>query len=1375
MTGTASTDPAALFPGDSEMAARMRELDWAGTALGPADAWPPTLATACRICVTSRFPMIVWWGPDLRFFYNDAYLPLLGGKHPALGKPGREVWPEIWDIIGPMLSGVLATGEATWSEDLMLPVRRHGYAEESYWTYSYSPLYHDGEVAGVFTAVADTTERVVGERRLAALRDLGSRAGVARSGPAAAQLVIESLRSAAAEIPFAAVYLRRPDADTYGLAASTAAGPGTAAEWPVADAVATGLPVVVRDVRDRFGDLPAGRWAYPPNEAVVLPLGVESAGTRGAIVLAACAGHLLDDAYLDFLSLVARQTEALIGGAEAYADQQRRAEALAELDRAKTAFFANVSHEFRTPLTLIGGPVAELLAADHVEEATLRTELDVIHRNTLRLGRLVNTLLDFSRIEAGRQQASFAEVDLARHTTELAGVFRAAIEAAGLTFTVDCPTLDRPVFVDRSMWERIVLNLLSNALKFTFTGSITVSLRQADGQAVLRVADTGTGIPAQELPRLFERFHRVPHARARSTEGSGIGLAMVRELVRLHGGTITADSTAGEGTTFTVRIPFGPKELPAGADAGAGAGADVGPATAEQDRTAEPFVQEASRWLAGGGAREPAAQRAGLATVLVADDNADMREYLERLLRPAYRVVSVADGRAALRTALAESPDLVISDVMMPELDGLALVGALRGDHRTARVPVLLLSARAGQEASVDGLAAGADDYLVKPFEARELLARVQANLRLARLRNHQADWRTALVNSLQEGFFILDDEGTVVEVNDAFGELFGYGPAGVPYPAPHPWWPDPVTEATDHATVADAHRRAMGEPGGAAVLPFRHRDGRRVWGASTYNAVREHADGPRMIVGTIRDVTAERRDAQRETAQARLSTRLARAGGVGDVIEAGLRELAELWQPHRALAVVWNSGSGATPTVLSTEADDVRWGHLAPRLRVRLTELRTSTPLRIDTATDPARPVLVRGAGTSVGYPDGDLVIWLDWQPPYRLDPGDRALLALLCAYLGQAAHRAHLFEQQREVALALQRSILGPSELPDGFAVRYEPASRPLEVGGDWYDVVDLDAGRIGVVVGDCVGRGLSAAAVMGQLRSACRALLLHARSPGEVLASLDDFAGRVTGAACTTVFCGILDPATGVLSYSSAGHPPAILVHPGGGTELLEEGRFVPLSVQPGARRPEASVMVPLGATLLLYTDGLVERRWQSIDVGIDGAAGILRDDSTSDVQTLADQVMSGLAPEGGFDDDVAVLLYQRPSPLDIDFPGTPERLSPVRHELREWLAPLRLDPDLADDIVMAVGEACANSIEHGCRFDPTCRVRLTGVVAGGVLTLTVRDTGTWRTPRPDPRVDRGRGLPLMRAVMSVDVRTSAAGTTVRLSVPVREGPG
>ena len=458
----------------------------------------------------------------------------------------------------------------------------------------------------------------------------------------------------------------------------------------------------------------------------------------------------------------------------------------------------------------------------------MRSELEVIHRNGLRLAKLVNTLLDFSRIEAGRMQAHYESVDLAAVTVELASVFRSAVDRAGLNLVVDCPPLDEPVYLDHDMWEKVVLNLLSNALKFTFDGSITVRVGRQGADAVVTISDTGIGVPAAEMPRLFERFHRIETARARSNEGSGIGLALVKELVGLHGGTITADSTEGAGTTFTIRLPFGAAHLPADA-------LDSSGDSRAGSVNADPYVQEALRWLPADAPSEtseipdettafvgtvtPASVSGSPARVLVADDNADMREYLARLLRTAgYHVDLVTDGQQALERVRADLPDLVVSDVMMPRLDGLALVAALRTDPRTAAVPVLLLSARAGQEASIEGLQAGADDYLVKPFAAAELLARVRANVELARLRNHHARWRTALVDSLQEAFFVCDEHGAVIEINAAFTDVLGYGVDGLPYEPIQPWWPDTDTDPEGHQRFADAFAELLSESQGTNI-----------------------------------------------------------------------------------------------------------------------------------------------------------------------------------------------------------------------------------------------------------------------------------------------------------------------------------------------------------------------------------------------------------------------------------------------------------------------------------------------------------------------------------------------------------------------------
>ncbi|GAA3464743.1 SpoIIE family protein phosphatase [Saccharothrix longispora] len=1345
-------DAELLFPGGSEMAARMRAHRWPDGA--DPGTWPAALRTAVRICLTSRFPMIVWWGEELLFLHNDAYRPMLGDKHPALGKPGEQVWPEIWHTIGPMLRSVMDSGEATWSEDLPLSMARHGYWEETYWTYSYSPLHDDdGVVRGVFTAVSETTERVVGERRLAVLQDLGALAGKARSAVEACGMVARVLGRSGRDVPFAALHLVR-DGEPEQVATSPA-GVHVDQPWPIREVLATGRSVVLRDLP---GDLPSGDWRSPPTEAVVLPLpGDAGGGPVGAIVLAAGAARALDEPYESFLQLVARQTASLVNGALAYEAQQRRAEELAELDRAKTAFFSNISHEFRTPLTLIMGPVQDMRERLPADDPA-RAELDAVHRNGLRLGKLVNTLLDFSRIEAGRMRARYEPVDLAAFTTELASVFRSAVERAGLRFEVDCAPLDGPVHVDRELWEKVVLNLLSNALKFTFEGSVRVALRQDGDHAVLTVADTGVGIPEAEMPRLFERFHRIGNARARSYEGSGIGLALVRELVGLHGGTIGATGAEGEGTTFTVRLPLGQEHLPADDLAHR-----AGPAVVSA--TAEPFVQEAMRWLpaddTGGATAEvdgavlhhtPAGGDEAPAHVLVVDDNADMRDYLRRLLAPGYRVTTAADGEEALDAVRAAPPDLVVSDVMMPRLDGLGLVAALRADPRTAGVPVLLLSARAGQEASIEGLDAGADDYLVKPFSAAGLLARVRATVQLARLRNHHAAWRAALIDSLQEGFFVCDERGAVVEINAAFTDILGYGPDGLPYPPPHPWWLEEGAE-TEALARADAAVDRMMEGGrGIATIPVTHRDGHRLWVAAAFSRVKDPDTGRQMIVGTFRDVTAQHYAVQRDLALAALSMRLAGADSVGEAVRGAVEELASLWGARRVLAVA----VAADPPEVVASDGPADWDDLPPELRRAILDLGAGPALTVGGA---------RAAGIALDHPGGALVLWVDLGGNRPCSAEDRTLLALLAGHLAQGLRRVHRIDQQRETALALQRAILGPSHLPEGFAVRYEPATRPLKVGGDWYDTIGLPDGRIGIVVGDCVGHGLEAATVMGQLRSACRALLLRDPAPAQALSALDVFAATLPGALSTTVFCAVLDPATGELVYSAAGHPPGVLVHRDGGTDLLEGGRSIPLAVRPDRPRTEARTVVRGRSTLVLYTDGLVERRRRGLDDGIDDVCSAVRAARTAPVDDLATRLMTDLAPPGGFEDDVALLVYRHPAPLAVDFPADTARLAPVRHALRAWLRGCELTEDEVQNVLIAAGEACANAVEHAYPGPGGGVVRLRVALTGDGLRLTVTDGGRWRAPRENTY--RGRGIPLIRALMQdVAIHHGADGTTVEM---------
>ncbi|MFF9408129.1 SpoIIE family protein phosphatase [Streptomyces anandii] len=1366
-----------VFAADEEIGQDLAQVDWAATPLGEPRTWPQSLRTAVSILLSSRFSMWMAWGPELTFFCNAAYRrDTLGQKYPwALGRPASEVWAEIWHDIGPRIDTVLTSGEATWDEALLLFLERSGYTEESYHTFSYSPLRDDdGVVVGMLCVVSEETERVIGERRMATLRDLGSDPSVVRTEQETLDFAGQQLGGNLYDLPFTLTYLFEDDG-TARLAASTGIPDGHPAAvdsipegsptpWPTA-AAARGESVLVPLDDAGPADLPTGAWSLAPSQALVVPLLQQGGAPHGFMVAGLNRYRSLDEGYRGFVELVAGHVASGVASARSYQAQQRRAEELAELDRAKTTFFSNISHEFRTPLTLIMGPVRELQAQLADADPRVREELEVIHRNGLRLGKLVNTLLDFSRIEAGRMQAHYEPVDLADVTAELASVFRSAIDKAGLDFHVDCSALSAPVHVDRSMWEKVVLNLLSNALKFTFDGSIRVTTGEQDGQAVVTVTDTGIGVPADEVPRLFERFHRIENARSRSNEGSGIGLALVRELVGLHGGTITAESAEDEGTCFTIRLPFGTGHLPAESVAREASSPAV-------SAVADPYVLEAMRWLpsdtagatvAGTGAEafDPGtapsvAAPASQARVLVADDNTDMREYLARLLLGAgYEVETVTDGQEALEAVRGNAPDLVVSDVMMPRLDGLQLVAALRTDPRTASVPILLLSARAGEEESIEGLRAGADDYLVKPFAAAELLARVRANIQLARLRNHHARWRTALVDSLQEAFFVCDEDGTVVEINAAFTDILGYGPEGLPYAPTHPWWPDADTDPEAYQQVAGAFTGLLGRTQGSYTIPVTHRDGHRIWAAATFNQVQDPDTGRTVIVGTFRDVTAQHYAIQRESALAALSTCLSRATSLPEALAGALEEMRKLWRAQYVMAAVFDHGD--EPPSLTAAGTALTWQGLPAERRRGLAGLRGQpalTPYSDQT-----------GAGILLDHPDGPLALWIDLGRQRPFTSEDQLLLSLLAGHLAQGLARAHQIDEQRETALALQRAILGPSHLPEGFAVRYEPATRPLEVGGDWYDTVTLPDGRIGIVVGDCVGRGLEAASVMGQLRSACRALLLQDAGPAQTLMALDQFAAGVPGGLCTTVFCSVLTPGTGQLTYSSAGHPPGILVHPDGSTHLLEEGRSLPLAVRPGKQRPEASCTIPARSTLLLYTDGLVERRRRPITAGIDEAGEALHDGRDTAVDDLATEVMNRLAPADGYDDDVALLLYRHPAPLEISFPAESSQLAPVRRALRGWLDQCDLPPRTVQNVLVAAGEACANAIEHGHQNAPGAPVYFRAEASVGKLHLTIADSGRWKTPQPERNAHRGRGMGLMHALMhQVTVTPGPGGTTV-----------
>jgi signal transduction histidine kinase len=731
-----------FLAGGGEMGERIRAMDWSTTPLGPVDNWPQSLRSALSHLLPSKAQIAMFWGPDLVTLYNDAYRPVLGAKHPAaLGAPVREVWAEIWEqTLKRLFDSVLATGEAFWAQDLPFFLERHGYPEETYFDVSYDPMRDEsGRVSGVFCIVSETTGRVIGERRLRLLRDLGGIAQQASSVSDVFTTAASLLAQYPEDLPFVLFYAQAGD----GAAVELVGASGVEARDPVAPRLlgasahsrwprGPSLEIFETEALAGPGPLRAGTWPEPIRQVAVVPCASGGESPTSWLVAGISPRRRANEAYCDFLRVVGSNVAAALAAARRSEDERRRAQMLAELDRAKTTFFSNVSHEFRTPLTLIAGPIEDLLQdEDEPVGAAQRERLELARRNARRLQKLVNTLLDFARIEAGRVQASYVPVDLAALTADLASSFRSAADRAGIELIVDCPSLAEAICVDREMWEKIVLNLVSNAFKFTLEGRITVRVRRRDGNAVLEVIDTGTGIAASELPRIFDRFHRVEGAKSRTHEGTGIGLALVQELAKMHGGDVKVDSAEGRGSTFEVTVPFGTAHLP---QERIGAKSAL-PTTA---LGADPFVEEALGWLPGVPPTlpTPMATPGPRARIVWADDNRDMREYVRRLLAGRYEVEAVADGEEALAAARRARPDLILSDVMMPKLGGQELTRVMRADPNLRDVPVVLLSARAGDEARIEALDEGADDYVVKPFSARELLARIESRLQIARLRS---------------------------------------------------------------------------------------------------------------------------------------------------------------------------------------------------------------------------------------------------------------------------------------------------------------------------------------------------------------------------------------------------------------------------------------------------------------------------------------------------------------------------------------------------------------------------------------------------------------------------------------------------------------
>jgi signal transduction histidine kinase/serine phosphatase RsbU (regulator of sigma subunit)/DNA-binding response OmpR family regulator len=1312
---------AALFRSGGEVGAHLAELDWSRTALGPPDGWPQSLQTVVRVMLTSRFSMWMAWGEELTFLCNDAYRrDTLGKKFPwALGRSAREVWEEIWPDIGPRIAHVMQTGEATWDEALLLFLERSGYVEETYHTFSYSPLSDDeGQVAGMLCVVSEDTERVIGERRMATLRDLGSEPANVYDEREFLAAAARHLAANPRSLPFTLTYLFDEDAmvarriagtgidEGHPAASAAIASFGTRPPWPT-DELREGRPVTVEGIDRRFAGLPTGAWTEPPTHALAVPLLQPSGGRPYGFLVAGMNRYRpLDGDYRAFLGLIAQRLAAGIASARTHAAERRRAQELTELDRAKTAFFSNISHELRTPLTLMLAPLGDAHAGGDPLDLE---QISLMHRNGLRLLKLVNGLLDFSRSEAGRMRAAFRPVDLAALTAELAGTFREATDRAGLELVVDCEPPPEPAYVDPDLWERIVLNLLSNAFKFTLKGGITVRLRTVEDELELSVADTGPGIAPEDLQQLFQRFQRLTTRQARSNEGTGIGLALVKELTELHGGTVSVQSVVGEGSVFNVRVPRGRSHLP--------------PEQVHDDDGAPPraanaslFVEEALAWLPAGTPEEVAAEIASVRApgdgrpadtstrVLIADDNPDLRGYLMRLLSPHWPVEAVNDGEAALARLQEGTPDLLITDVMMPRLDGFELLAAVRADPATRELPVIMLSARAGEEAAIEGLQSGADDYLPKPFSGRELLARVRATLELSQARR---DARSALrderrrlertIEQLPVGVILAEaPSGRLMMANDSVKEMLGHRLTeaesieqyeahhaltidGQPLPAHRSPLARAIREGEvirDEDLLYEAGGDGEVDAGAGGSADAGGGGGRRRRITVRVNAAPIHDEDGRIFAAVVimQDVTEQLRIERLLAAQRDILEMVARREPLVQILRTIAGVVDELSEPGARASVLLRSADGAhlehgaapgLPDAYNQAIDGIEIGPDAGSCgtAAHLGETVIATDIQIDPRWRRFRELAAAHGlracwSTPIQATDGELVgTFAVYHGEPHAPTGEERRLVELFARTAAVAIEGIRDARARARQLAELQSSLLPRALASipgvDVAAAFHPATRSLDVGGDFYDVFALQDDAWGFVIGDVCGHGAAAAAVTALTRHTARAVALLQPDPSRVLATVNSALLASDYDRFSTAVYGRLEPGDdggARLRLACGGHPPPLVRRGDGRVEALT-GHGPLLGIFEDPAFPEVDVELAPGDVLLLYTDGLIERnpRLGEEKGGLSAVAGlseVLAAAHGHDAAGLLAEVERAAigADPRWLPDDVAILLLQ-----------------------------------------------------------------------------------------------------------------------------------
>ena len=789
------------------------------------------------------------------------------------------------------------------------------------------------------------------------------------------------------------------------------------------------------------------------------------------------------------------------------------------------------------------------------------------------------------------------------------------------------------------------------------------------------------------------------------------------------------------------------------------------------------------------------------ASVLIVDDQPENLLALEAVLRPLQlNVVRANSGEEALRQLLNEDFAAILLDVQMPEMDGFETAQLIKQRERTQHIPIIFLTAIDKEQHQVfRGYSVGAVDYLFKPFDPEVLRSKVAIFVDLyeknAALQESEERFRTAFANA-PIGIGLMSTEGTWLEVNRALSALLGYAPSELvgkaPWELSHPR--DRAAERKEfEQMLAGELRGFQGEK------RYMHKDGHIVYTLLSVSLAHDGEGSPRGAIWQVVDVT-ERRLAEIERAE-RERERAARAEAeaVADTIQK-IQRVTDAALEHLAMDDLLGElvlhisdilGVDAAAILLrDAEEEDIltvgacHGAEVDGHLRIPVGEgfagriAGEGRPASIaDTSkTEGMDPLMASGGVRSLlGVPlrvenrvSG--VIEVGSREPREFSKEDESLLQLMADRAALAIDHARLYARELNIVETLQRSLL-PERLPQvpglRIAARYMPGGPGADVGGDWYDAIPLDGGRLGLAMGDVVGHGIGAAALMGQLRNALRAYAVDGHSPGEVVGRLDKLVQDLEAGRMATLLYLVIEPDLGSIRFSSAGHLPPLIMSPEGDARFLEGGRSLPLGVMPGLDYAEAEAEIEAGSTLVLYTDGLVEERGASIDEGLDALKEAVSN-GPGEPDALCDHIVTKLLAKRVATDDIAVLALRTVAMtgehLHLDLPTNPKTLTQLRRTLSRWLDGLGAGSEESHDIQVSCHEAASNAMEHGYRFREAV-VEIDASYADGAVSITVADKGGWREKRDN---DRGRGLDMIRALMdSIDVDPGVDGTTVRMS--------